>query len=108
MQGEERDGQAGFSWRSFETHKERPEKVVVLGRISNENSLPPGIYIWLIFFDRNITPSHHHRTQTELSEIPFFSYSQINPAKIESSVEHILDRLKPVYLQVIVALLVYI
>jgi hypothetical protein len=66
-------------------------------------------YQYLVDFqDRNITPSQHHRSQTELSEIPFFSYSQINPAKIESSVEHILVRLKPVYLQVIVALLVYI
>ena len=63
---------------------------------------------WTALGTANSTFDWNHSPKVNISIKPSALYSQISPADFEGSVEHILDRLKPVYLQVIVALLVYI
>jgi len=56
---------------------------------------------WVAFGTANSALDWDHSPKVNISIKPSALYSQINPANFEGSVEHILDRLKPVYRQVI-------
>ena len=56
---------------------------------------------WVAFGTANSALDWDHSPKVNISIKPSALYSQINPANFEGSVEHILDRLKPVYRRVI-------